>query len=134
MTLNWAIHRVNGIPSPANASYTAFELEHQLKNSGSKALFTCLPLLSVSLEAASKAGIPRNRVFILDMAKEFLGDAKTPSDLMTLEQLIELGATLPELEALKWEKGQARRQIAFLSYSSGTSGLPVRISPRLHPA
>lgn len=125
MTLNWAIQRINGIPSPANAGYTAFELEHQLKNSESKALFTCLPLLSVSLEAASKAGIPRSRIFILDMPKEFLGDAKAPSDLKTVEQLIETGANLPELEALRWEKGQGARQLAFLCYSSGTSGLPV---------
>lgn len=127
LTLNWAIHRVGGIPSPANAGYTAFELEHQLKNSGSKALFTCLPLLPVARNAASNVGIPESRIYILDMPKEFLGDAKVPADRKTVEQLIHTGAKLPDLEALNWKKGQGNSQVAYLCYSSGTSGLPVRL-------
>lgn len=40
MTLAYAVHRLSGIASPANAAYSASELEFQLKNSGAKALFT----------------------------------------------------------------------------------------------
>jgi acyl-CoA synthetase (AMP-forming)/AMP-acid ligase II len=40
MTLAYAVHRLDGIVSPANAAYSASELEFQLKNSGAKALFT----------------------------------------------------------------------------------------------
>jgi ribosome assembly protein SQT1 len=40
MTLAYAIHRLDGIASPANAAYSAAELEFQLKSSGAKALFT----------------------------------------------------------------------------------------------
>ena len=40
MTLAYATHRLSGIASPANAAYSAVELEFQLKNSGAKALFT----------------------------------------------------------------------------------------------
>jgi acyl-CoA synthetase (AMP-forming)/AMP-acid ligase II len=40
MTLAYATHRLSGVASPANAAYSAAELEFQLKNSGSKALFT----------------------------------------------------------------------------------------------
>lgn len=40
MTLAYATHRLSGVASPANAAYSAPELEFQLKNSGAKALFT----------------------------------------------------------------------------------------------
>lgn len=125
LTLAWATHRLAGISSPANASYTAQELEHQLKSSGSKVLFTCLPLLSVALKAASNSGIPKNRVYLLDLPKEVTGGKEAPKEYKTVDQLIQEGQNLPRLEDLKWEKGQGARQTAFLCYSSGTSGLPV---------
>jgi len=40
MTLAYAVHRLSGVASPANAAYNASELEFQLKSSGAKALFT----------------------------------------------------------------------------------------------
>lgn len=125
MTLAWATHRLSGISSPANASYSVAELVHQLSSSGSKALFTCLPLLSIALEAASKSGIPKNRVYLLDLPKEMTGGKEPPKDFKTVDRLIKEGAKQPRLEDLKWEKGQGARQTAFLCYSSGTSGLPV---------
>lgn len=98
-----------------------------MKTSGSKALFTCTPLLPVALEAASNCGIPKNRVYILNLPKEATGGKETPKEYKTVDQLIEEGKDLPRLEDLKWKKGQGARQTAFLCYSSGTSGLPVRV-------
>jgi len=121
MTLSWAIHRVNGISSPANAAYNADELRHQLTNSGAKVLFTVLPLLPIALEAASKSNIPKNRVYICEMP----GDGPYPPGFKLVSQLTQEGESLPELEPIKWTKGQGARQTAFLCYSSGTSGLPV---------
>jgi len=83
----------------------------------------CMPLLETSLQAAKGAGIPNNRVYILEMPKEFSGDETVP--FKTVGQLIADGAKLPNLENQKWEKGQGARQTAYLCYSSGTSGLPV---------
>ncbi|KAL8996791.1 MAG: hypothetical protein Q9169_003760 [Polycauliona sp. 2 TL-2023] len=132
LTLSWAIHRLSGISSPANAVYSASELEYQLRSSRSKALFTCLPLLPTALEAASKCNIPRNKVFLLQVPKDIAGSQDPPKDIKTVDQLIQEGADLPHLEDLRWEKGQGARQTAFLCYSSGTSGLPkgVKISHR----
>ena len=104
---------------------------HQLKSSGTKALFTCLPLLPAALEAAEQSEIPKNRIFLLSVPKELTGGHAYPREFKTVDQLIKDGEKLPQLDDLKWEKGQGARQTAFLCYSSGTSGLPVQISSGL---
>lgn len=110
--------------SPANAGYTLTELEHQLKSSGSKALFTCIPLLPVALEAADRCRIPKNRIYLLSLPKE-IPAAQVSGDHKTVDQLIGEGQKLPKLKIADWQRGQGARQTAFLCYSSGTSGLPV---------
>ncbi|KAB8295821.1 hypothetical protein EYC80_008643 [Monilinia laxa] len=128
MTLAYAVHELGGVASPGNAQYSAAELEFQLKSSGSKALFTCVPLLETALQAAKGAGIPDDRIFILDLPKEITGGKKVP--FKTADDLIAAGGKLPKLEPFKMRKGQAATQTAYLCYSSGTSGLPkgVKIS------
>lgn len=132
MTLNWAIHRLNGISSPANAAYSVEELTHQLKDCGASALFTCLPLLPVALDAASKAGIPKKRIYICELPEQAQGGLKADDEFKTLGRLIKDGSSLPALEPIKWGAGQGARQTAFLCYSSGTSGLPVNLSDSFH--
>jgi acyl-CoA synthetase (AMP-forming)/AMP-acid ligase II len=127
MTLAYAVHRLNGILTPANAAYSAPELEYQLKSAGAKALFTCTPLLETSLQAAKAVGIPNKHVYILEMPKEMTGGKSVP--FRSVDDLIVKGQKLEKLESLKWTKGQGARQTAFLCYSSGTSGLPVRTTP-----
>ncbi|KAM0134725.1 hypothetical protein ACHAP3_005280 [Botrytis cinerea] len=122
MTLAYAVHELGGVASPANAQYSAPELEFQLKSSGAKALFTCIPLLETALQAAKGAGIKNDRIYILDLPEMLTGGKKVP--FKTADDLISAGGKLPKLEPLRMEKGQAARQTAYLCYSSGTSGLP----------
>ncbi|ATZ52944.1 hypothetical protein BCIN_08g05600 [Botrytis cinerea B05.10] len=122
MTLAYAVHELGGVASPANAQYSAPELEFQLKSSGAKALFTCIPLLETALQAAKGAGIKNDRIYILDLPEMLTGGKKVP--FKTADDLISAGEKLPKLEPLRMEKGQAARQTAYLCYSSGTSGLP----------
>lgn len=115
-----AVHRASGIVTAASASYGAQELEHQLRASGAKAVFTCIPLLDTALQAAKAVGIPPENVFILPMAR-----FEKNVSCSTVDDLIEEGQKLEALPLVKFIKGQGRRQVAFLMFSSGTSGLPV---------
>jgi acyl-CoA synthetase (AMP-forming)/AMP-acid ligase II len=117
-----AVHRLSGIATPANVAYSVEELEHQLRSSGAKALFTCAPVLETALKAAKAVGISEDKIFIMDLPHH---SQKPP--FKTVEDLVEMGHSIPELEPLKWVKGQGARQTAFLCYSSGTSGLPVSL-------
>lgn len=114
---------MGGIQTPANAAYSAAELEYQLKNSGAKALFTCVPLLATAREAAKKSGIPDNRIYILEVPEKFGG--KNTSGLKTVDDFVREGSKLDRLEPLNWKSGDGAKKSAFLCYSSGTSGLPV---------
>jgi acyl-CoA synthetase (AMP-forming)/AMP-acid ligase II len=118
----YAVHRLSGVASLANVAYSVPELVHQLKSSGVKVLFTCIHVLETALRAADEVGISQDNVFILPMA-----DDQKQGRFRTIEDLITEGRSLPDLEPLKWAKGQGGRQTAFLCYSSGTSGLPVRV-------
>jgi len=54
MTLAYAMSRLSGVSTPANAAYSASELEFQLKNSKSTALFT---VCSQQLEVHSHSSL-----------------------------------------------------------------------------
>ncbi|KAI9743963.1 MAG: hypothetical protein M1818_002697 [Claussenomyces sp. TS43310] len=125
LTVTWATHRLSGISAPSNAQYTVGELERQMKSSGCKAIFTCLPLLQTSIEAAAKSGLPMNHIYIIDLPVQLTGGAKAPPNFKTVDILITEGSVLEPLEALRWTKGQGATQTAFLCTSSGTSGRPA---------
>ncbi|TQB72750.1 hypothetical protein MPDQ_006466 [Monascus purpureus] len=133
LPLSWAVHRLSGIVSPANAAYSVSELAYQLRASKAKALFTCWPLLATAQAAARNAGIAEKNIYILAMPEEALaGTTGKLEGFKTVDQLIAEGQTSPPVQELVWETGQGARQCAFLNFSSGTTGLPkgVMVSHR----
>lgn len=125
MTLAWAVHRLGGILSCVNAAYNADELAYQVKDSGAKAIFTCLPLLKTATEGAAKVGLGKEKLFLIDLPAAATPGLSNPGH-KTLEQFVKQGAGLPQFKPADstWKKGDGAKRIAFLCYSSGTSGLP----------
>ncbi|KAM0695738.1 hypothetical protein Q7P36_004220 [Cladosporium allicinum] len=123
LPLAWATHKLGGLLTAANAAYSAGDLEFQLKHSGAKAVFTSVLQLEVTKEACAKAGIPEERIFILPIPEQAAGGLTAPG-YKTVDDFIVEGLNLPQLEALNWTGDEGAKKVAFLCYSSGTSGLP----------
>ncbi|KAI5821260.1 hypothetical protein BZA77DRAFT_340682 [Pyronema omphalodes] len=102
----------SGTVTPANPTYTADELTYQLKDSGAKAIATQADFLPLVLEATAKAGIPKDRIILL-------GD-KRAEGFMHWKEIRD------DSQATKWRRTKidSKKDIAFLVYSSGTTGLP----------
>lgn len=104
------------IPSCANPIYTPTELVHQLKLSKSKFLLTHPMFIKAALEAASQAGIAPANIFLISKAENLFH--------VNVPDLVEIGKTAPEIVPLRLSPTEAKTKIAFLNFSSGTSGLP----------
>lgn len=115
--LIWGLHHAGGVASTANPLYTAAELAFQLKDSGAQGMVTMAPFLPVALEAARAVGMPEDRVILM-------GDARDPTGKVRhVSELLEAKAGKEEGEAKKVPV-QPKKDLAFLVYSSGTTGLP----------
>ena len=112
--ITWGVHWAGGVVSPANPGYTAEELAFQLKDSGAKALATQKPFLKVAVEAATKAGIPEDRIILM-------GDEKDES--MRFKHFSSI-RNIAGTNRYRRTKVHPKNDLAFLVYSSGTTGHP----------
>lgn len=110
----WGTHWAGGIPSPANPGYTAAELAFQLKDSGAKALITQKQCLKAACEAAKMAGIPGDRIILIGDERDETSRFKHFTNLRNIS-----GAT-----RYRRTKSNPKKDLAFLVYSSGTTGHP----------
>lgn len=112
--LTWGCHWAGGIVSPANPAWTAEELAFQLKDAGAKALVTQLASLHVARAAARKAGVLEDRIILL-------GDKKDPT--MRFKHFSSI-KNFSAVERYRRTRVNPKEDLAFLVYSSGTTGLP----------
>lgn len=101
-----------GVVSPANPLYTPDELAFQLRDSGAKALVTQLAFLPAARRAAAAAGIPEDRIILL-------GDEHDASARFRHFSHIRAAAA-----GAPGHVAPTAEDLAFLVYSSGTTGLP----------
>ena len=102
-----------GIVTPANPGYSADELAYQLENSEAKALVTTKAFLKTALQATRKVGIPDDRVIIMGAERDDTHRVKHWTNIRKTSG------------ALRYRRKKARPEdLAFLAYSSGTTGLP----------
>ncbi|KAH0843997.1 putative 4-coumarate--CoA ligase 1 [Fonsecaea pedrosoi] len=110
----YGVFFAGGIVSPANPAYSADELTFQLSNSGSKAIVTTTDFLETALKAAKMSNIPEDRVILLGSKRDPSHRVKHWTNIRKTS-----GAT-----RYRRRKMDPDNELAFLVYSSGTTGLP----------
>ncbi|EGO23638.1 hypothetical protein SERLADRAFT_416040 [Serpula lacrymans var. lacrymans S7.9] len=116
----WATHRLGAIVSGANPMYTVEELLYQIETTKASIIITHPMSLDNALSAAKAAGVPQDRVLTFE-------DSPSKS-LITVEQLILEGlAQEASFVERKLNPGEARTKVAFLNFSSGTTGKPKAV-------
>jgi 4-coumarate--CoA ligase len=118
----WAVVRVGGRINGASPAYNVEEMTYALRTAKSRVLITLPGSLDVALAAAKEAGIPRERVFLLEGEEE--GFVSVQDLVHRVER--DGGATVPP-----WRipKGMTNKEVCgYLNFSSGTTGLPKAVS------
>ncbi|PNS20606.1 4-coumarate--CoA ligase-like 7 [Sphaceloma murrayae] len=114
--------RAGGVVSGASPAYNVEEMTYALKTADAKFLMTHPNSMEVATKAAANAGIPKQNLFLLEGALE---------GYTTIKDLIEIGKGYGELEQVmpfEIPKGKTNFDICgFLSFSSGTTGLPKAV-------
>lgn len=110
----WGCQWAGGVVSPANPAYTVDELAFQLKDAGAKGLVTQLPFLETAKAAAKKVGLPETRIILLGDAKDETRRFMHFSSFKNLSGVTKYRRT----------KLDPKKDLAFLVYSSGTTGYP----------
>lgn len=115
-----AVARIGGVVSGASPAYNVEEMAYTLKTASAKFLMTVPGSMEIAAKAAEEAGIPKSNVILLEGNLE---------GFTTVQELILVGKGLKDVDAYRIPQGKTNSDICgFLSFSSGTTGLPKAVS------
>ncbi|KAJ5698036.1 hypothetical protein N7462_000041 [Penicillium macrosclerotiorum] len=118
----FATNRIGGIISGASPAYNVEEMTYALKTAQAKVLMTAPSSLSVAVPAARNAGIPQDRIILLEGSQDGFTNIK---DLLNFgKKLGKDGQVAPFKIPMG---GTNKKTCGFLSFSSGTTGLPKAV-------
>ncbi|KAL8998569.1 MAG: hypothetical protein Q9169_002409 [Polycauliona sp. 2 TL-2023] len=115
--------RAGGVMSGASPAYNVEEMTYALKTANAKFLMTIPSSMEVAMAAAQKAGIPKERIFLLEGYVE---------GYTTMQKLLDIGRSYGrewrQVPSFKIPKGKQNKDVCgLLSFSSGTTGLPKAV-------
>jgi 4-coumarate--CoA ligase len=103
-----------GIVSPANPGYTVAELAYQLKDCGAKAIVTQLSVIDTVRRACKQVGIGEESIILIGDERDPKGRVKHWTSIRNLSGT----------SRYRKAKITPKTDVAFLVYSSGTTGTP----------
>jgi 4-coumarate--CoA ligase len=119
--LFYGVIAAGGVYSAASVSFTASELERQIRHGDGKVVVCSEDAREVAVEAARRCGIGMDRVLMVSSSPEW-----------RIESLEGRKSVLPSRGKLDWERIREKRvldeSLICLLYSSGTTGIPKGLS------
>lgn len=108
--------------SGASPAYNVEEMTYALKTAKAKFLMTLPSSMEIAVAAAKNAGVPQSNIFLLEGHVD---------GFTTMSDLLEIGKSHGsdgQSSAFKIPEGKQNKDVCgFLSFSSGTTGLPKAV-------
>ena len=107
----------------ANPDFLANELLYQVQATGASIIIAHPESLQIALEVAETAGLLQDRVVLFNAESSMSTYSKSKRD--TINDLVEYGLNMKtSFSEKRLNPGEAKTKLAFLSFSSGTTGQP----------
>ncbi|KAK7033856.1 phenylacetyl-CoA ligase [Favolaschia claudopus] len=117
----WAVHRLGATVAPMSPAMTADELAYLLKLADPSVIIAQAGSSELARNAAKRAGMTEYSMVIMD------SDPDQSLGYPTTESLIVCGKSLPPFRQKPLAPGEAKSKLAFLTFSSGTTGMPKAV-------